>query len=149
MGKILFIGAGQKRDENEVGDYVRSTNSELGPGYASFDIIDVPGVDALILDARMKARFPETRTIYKSALVPDEWGDSEPEMRKTWNDSGTWKFFDAKPKHRVNIRLTARVRSDLSDSGIDGATRLAILDKASHNIKRNPENEILVPGYTR
>jgi len=148
MAKIVLIGPTLVSDKAYLKDVVsiHDENVNLGPAYALFVIAHVPEYTAQQVLNVFDGIKEEVNDAYKTSAEANTWSFVEPERVKVWDDDGTWRFVEEKPKYRMNLPTTLQELADLEDPEVSGATKLTILQKAIDNIHRDSVNQTPVPG---
>lgn len=152
MAKIVLVDVGHTRPgviENDIMG-VYGSDVELKNGMESFKIItvDIEGmVDSLVLKlvrSELSLNAVPVKDVYYSSGAG--WGLYVDEnLKRAWRDGGTWRFLNTKPKMRGNLTLTPAEIVYLEDTSKPVSQRRALLQKATDNIAREPDNQEAVP----
>lgn len=141
MAQIVTIADGTKRDINNLGDIVeiQDDHVKLGPAYRTFKVIEVPGVTATELRAKLQAQVPkiESRSIDGKELT------EESETKEMWLDGEVWKLVENSPKYQLNMPVDATKEAQLLDDKVD---RIALLETtAVANIRTDNQTVFVAP----
>ncbi len=112
MAQLVLIDTGTIRRVdgiaiNAIGDLVSIHDDDValtGPGYVNFKIVKVPGT-AEEVRQRLDANLPEVKQAYKTNAPAGEFGFDRPEEIEVWNDGGTWRRIEKRPKYQINVTV--------------------------------------------
>ena len=134
----------EKKSGDLVGVY-RDEHIFSASEQALFNIHRITGFTRDQVVRWLQDNTPEVRTVYRSA-VADEWTVVEPEKKRIWNDSGTWRFLEATPKYGWNFgAFTAQDAAMMADGGVTNAQKIALWEaKIEFRFRNLPENQMAV-----
>lgn len=146
MAKIVTIDTGTHNPVvNEIGDIVSiyDDNVSLGVAYATFKIINLPGLSVTEAEAALGNRAPNMKRIYKSVTVSGEWSFEEPDQSDSWQDvNGRWFLVNKTPKY------TQSITTSMIDSLTKAKTKVElnnILTTVEQKITTETSNQTIIP----
>jgi len=152
MAKIACIADGTKREGNSLDDIVDIYDDDvvLGPAYATFKIIDIPGVKKKALADILNAMTPKVFSIFqdiddlKYYVIPEMAPDEDRLKKKSGylNADGKLEVFDSKYHHNVR-GITKQGEDALKDTGVNTVIREALLKNIA-NLTPSKEQSIRV-----
>ena len=157
MAQLVLIDTGTLRIKdrvaiNAIGDLVSVHDDDVsltGPGYASFKVVKVPGT-AEEVRQRLDATLPETKYAFKSSAPAGEFGFERPEEIEVWNDNGTWRKIETRPKYQINVTVDKELEGQLVDEVLTAESKIALLAaKATPNITTKTENQVEIPELSK
>lgn len=153
MAQLVLIDTGTVREGiSFVGDLVSIHDDDValtGPGYASFKVVKVPGT-AEEVRQRLDANLPETKQAFKSSTPAGEFGFERPEEIEVWNDNGTWRKIETRPKYQINVTVDKELEGQLKDEVLTAESKVALLaTKATPNITTKTENQVEIPELSK
>lgn len=138
MAQIVLIDIETYRPGlNNIGDVVSVHDDDvlLGPSYAGFSVVEVPGTAQEVVDL-INAKMPERKRVFRSKAGAGEWTDERPEEAEVWNDGGEWKRIEARPKYMANLALTQATADAMKGEGLavilSGSTTANLTTKAEN-----------------
>jgi hypothetical protein len=145
MPQIVLIDTGTyKPGTNEVGDFVALHEDDVdlkGGAYASFRVLPVAGLTVQEIKAGLQVLIPEIATAYSADKPAGTWTLTEPQTRRVWKDSLTWRFLDKMPKYLLNFSpLSASDLTMLEDADSTRLAKTAILKKVKSQIASDSLN---------
>jgi hypothetical protein len=145
MAQIVLIDKGTLREGiNEVGDVVsiHDDNVYLDPrSYGGFKVVNAPGTKEEV-EARLASSLPQTKRVFRSSTPAGEWGDTPPEEAEVWNDNGTWRKVEKRPKYQINLPVTEELTNALSDRVLEAPSKLSLLGSAAQsNLAAHADNQ--------
>lgn len=148
MAQLVLIDTGTLRVKdgvaiNAVGDLVSIHDDNValtGPGYANFKVVKVPGT-AEEVRQRLDAKLPEIKKAFKSSAPAGEWSFERPEESEMWNDNGTWRKVEVRPKYQINVTVDKELEGQLVDEVLTAESKVSLLAaKTVANITTKTEN---------
>ena len=133
MAQIVLIDTGTLREGlNSIGDIVSIHEDDvlLGPSYAGFKIIAVPGTAQEVVSL-INSKIPVTKSVYRTKVGAGEWTDERPEEKEAWNDGGTWRAIESRPKYQVNLAVTKELESAVADKALTAGGKLSLIGAAA------------------
>lgn len=121
MAQLVLIDTGTLRTKdgkaiNAIGDLVSIHEDDVdltGPGYAGFKVVKVPGT-AEEVRRLLDSKLPTIRKVFRSNAPAGEWTFNRPEEAEVWNDNGTWRKIEKRPKYQINIAVDAEAGEKLT-----------------------------------
>jgi hypothetical protein len=84
---------------------------------------------------------PEIRTAFKALAPAGEFGFGRPEEIEVWNDSGTWRKIEFRPKYPINVAVDKDLADQLADEVLSAESKASLVAaKASVNILAEERN---------
>ena len=157
MAQLVLIDTGTLRVKdgvaiNAIGDLVSIHDDNValtGPGYADFKIVKVPGT-AEEVRQRLDAELPEIKQAYKTSATAGEWSFERPEESEMWNDNGTWRKVEVRPKYQINVTVDKELEGQLVDEVLTAKSKIALLAaKAVPNVTNNKDNLVEIAELSK
>lgn len=157
MAQLVLIDKGTLRVKdgvaiNAIGDLVSIHDDNValtGPGYDSFKIVKVPGT-AEEVRQRLDANLPETKTAFKSSAPAGEFSFERPEEIEVWNDNGTWRKIENRPKYQINVTVDKELEGQLVDEVLPAESKVSLLAaKAVPNVTNNKDNLVEIAELSK
>lgn len=153
MADIVLIAEGTYREGlNNIGDVVEVQEDGIitgGVGYANFTVINIPGTKAEV-EALLNAKIPEQKRCFRSKANADEWSDEPPEEAEFWNDNGTWRKIEVRPKYQINVTVDKELKGQLKDEVLTAKSKIALLAaKATPNVTTKTENLVEIAELSK
>ena len=144
MAQVVLIDTGTLRADgsNSIGDVVSIHDDNVflsPPSYEGFKIIVVPGTAQEVVDL-LNSKIPEIKSVFRTKVSAGEWTDEPPEEKEVWNDNGTWKKVEKRPKYQVNLLITPDVKDSLEVAEKEDRDFL-LVNAALANITAKAENQ--------
>lgn len=148
MAQLVLIDTGTLRVKdgvtiNAIGDLVSIHDDNValtGPGYANFKVVKVPG-KAEDVRQRLDANLPEIKMAFKTSTPAGEFGFERPEEIEVWNDNGTWRKIEVRPKYQINVTVDKELEGQLVDEVLTAESKVSLLAaKAVPNVTTKTEN---------
>lgn len=152
MAQLVLIDTGTLRYVdgvaiNAIGDLVSIHDDDValtGPGYANFKVVKVPGT-AEEVRQRLDATMPEIKMAYKAAAPAGEFSFDRPEEIEVWNDGGTWRKIEKRPKYQINVTVDKELEGQLADEVLTKEDKLPLLAaKTTANVTVKAENMVKI-----
>ena len=157
MAQLVLIDTGTLRIKdgvaiNAIGDLVSIHDDDValtGPGYVNFKIVKVPGT-AEEVRQRLDANLPETKQAFKSSTPAGEFGFERPEEIEVWNDNGTWRKIETRPKYQINVAVDKELDGQLKDEVLTAESKVSLLAaKAVANVTIKTENQVEIKELSK
>lgn len=157
MAQLVLIDTGTLRVKdgvaiNAIGDLVSIHDDNValtGPGYDGFKVVKVPGT-AEEVRQRLDANLPETKMAFKTSTPAGEFGFERPEEIEVWNDNGTWRKIEVRPKYQINVTVDKELKGQLKDKVLTAESKVSLLAaKAVPNVTNNKDNLVEIAELSK
>lgn len=110
--------------------------------HQQFNIREITGFTRQEILDWLNDNLPETRRIYRTPTGVNIWSHII-EKKEAWNDNGTWRFLENRPKFGWNFgAFTAQDALNMADPGFPKSMKLQLWeDKIEFRMQNLPENQ--------
>lgn len=151
MAQLVLIDTGTLRyvdgkPINAIGDVVAIHDDDVsltGSGYANFKIIRVPGT-AEEIRRLLESKLPTIRRVYRHYSQAGEWTFDPPEEAEAWNDGGTWRKIEKRPKYQINITVNAELENQMKAETLESEKLALLSEKVRANIAIDELNQTII-----
>jgi len=129
MAQLLLVRT-KNTDYKEVGDIVgiyEDSHAFTPDTLAVLDVMKVEGYTREQLVYYVQGKTPQTERVWRSRTT--QWTMERPEKFDAWDDRGTWRFLNERPKYEYTIRnMTEEEKAVITSKEASSFERLQALN---------------------